>query len=119
MDTNFQDHIDLDNISDEAYFSKYHFIRLFKTIYGKTPHKYLTYVRMEKAKNYLEQNLKIEETCYKVGFDSVSSFAGLFKRLNGLTASEYQRLYKTRQKNIKNKPIKFIPNCFAEQKGWT
>ena len=49
IDNNYAENIDLDNISDEAYFSKFHFIRLFKNIYGKTPHQYLIFVRIEKA----------------------------------------------------------------------
>jgi AraC-like DNA-binding protein len=49
IDSKYADKIDLDNISDEACFSKFHFIRLFNSIYGKTPHQYLTFVRIEKA----------------------------------------------------------------------
>jgi AraC-like DNA-binding protein len=49
IDTHYADKIDLEHISDEAYFSKFHFIRLFKSIYGKTAHQYLTFVRIEKA----------------------------------------------------------------------
>jgi AraC-like DNA-binding protein len=119
MDNNFHESIDLDNISEEAYFSKFHFIRLFKKIYEKTPRQYLMQVRIENAKKYLEEGFKVTETCYKVGFDSLTSFAGLFKKVNGKTASEYQRLYKYRQERIKNKPLTFIPNCFAQQNGWT
>ncbi len=35
IDNRFGDDIDLNNIADEAYLSKFHFIRLFKIIYGK------------------------------------------------------------------------------------
>lgn len=42
IDNHYANNIDLNDISDEAYFSKFHFIRLFKSIYGKTPHQYLT-----------------------------------------------------------------------------
>ena len=119
MDNNFHESIDLDNISEEACFSKFHFIRLFKKIYEKTPRQYLMQIRIENAKKYLEEGFKVTETCYKVGFDSLTSFAGLFKKINGKTASEYQRIYKYRQEKIKNKPLTFIPNCFAQQNGWT
>lgn len=49
IDTHYADNIDLGNIPDEAYFSKFHFIRQFKDIYRKTPHQYLIFVRIEKA----------------------------------------------------------------------
>ncbi len=80
IDNNYAAQIDLDNISGEAYFSKYHFIRLFKSIYGKTPHQYLIQVRIEKARELLNKTITVSEICYQVGFDSVSSFTGLLKK---------------------------------------
>src|SRR4051794_17484294 len=80
IDEHFGEALDLDNIADEAYFSKFHFIRLFKTIYHRTPHQYLTKVRMEKAKYLLQQGTAVAETCFAVGFSSVSSFTGLFRK---------------------------------------
>ena len=118
IDSHFSEHIELDNIADEAYFSKYHFIRLFKSIYGKTPHNYLTYVRIEKAKECLEKGISVTDTCFDVGFDSVSSFTGLFKKYTKISPSLFQRRYLKRQAEIKNAPLQFVPNCFAEQKGW-
>ncbi|MEM9647508.1 MAG: AraC family transcriptional regulator [Bacteroidota bacterium] len=119
IDNNFQDKIDLDNISDESHFSKFHFIRLFKEIYGKTPHKYLTSVRVQEAKEHLEKGIPITETCYAVGFDSPSSFTGLFKRAVGLTPKAYRTQQLQRKEEIAEKPLKFIPNCFAQAKGWS
>lgn len=40
IDFNYAESIDISNIADEACFSKFHFIRLFKKIYGRTPHQY-------------------------------------------------------------------------------
>ncbi len=119
IESHFNESIDLDNIADEAYFSKYHFFRLFKSIYRKTPHQYLTQVRIEKAKHYLRINHNVSDTCFEVGFDSITSFTGLFKKIEGKTPSEYQKQYRNRQESIKEKPLLFIPNCFAEQYGWT
>ncbi|WP_420398740.1 AraC family transcriptional regulator [Flagellimonas sp.] len=119
IDNNFQDKIDLDNISDESHFSKFHFIRLFTKIYGKTPHKYLTSVRVQEAKEHLKKGTPITETCFAVGFDSPSSFTGLFKRAVGLTPKAYQTQQLQRKEEIAEKPLKFIPNCFAQAKGWS
>lgn len=119
IDKNYQDKIDLDKIADEAYFSKFHFIRLFKSIYGKTPHQYLTQVRIENAKRFLRLNYSVSDTCFMVGFDSITSFTGLFKKSEAKTPSEYQKQNRIRQENIMTRPLSFIPNCFAEQKGWT
>ncbi len=119
IDTHFSDDIDLHNIANEAYFSKFHFIRLFKTIYGKTPHQYLTRVRIENAKELLQKEISVTEACFTVGFESISSFTALFKRYTNFCPSEYQHQFKKRAAQIKKVPLQFIPNCFAEQKGWT
>lgn len=119
IDKNYQNNIDLENIADEAYFSKFHFIRLFKSIYGKTPHQYLTQVRIENAKHLLRLNNSVSDTCLLVGFDSITSFATLFKKSEGKTPSEYQKQNRLRQEKIMAMPLAFIPNCFAEQNGWT
>ncbi len=118
IDCNYADKIDLDNISDEAYFSKFHFIRLFKTIYGKTPHQYLTSVRINKAQHLLRVGATVSEACFLVGFDSLTSFSGLFKRSTGVSPSTYL----THQQQIKSQifkmPQAFVPSCYAHQNGW-
>jgi AraC-like DNA-binding protein len=118
IDNHYADSIDLDNIADEACFSKFHFFRLFKKAYAKTPHHYLTSVRIEHAKQLLKTNLPVSDVCYAVGFDSLSSFTGLFKRLIGRTPSAYQLQQQKLKDDIATTPLKFIPDCFAEAKGW-
>jgi AraC-like DNA-binding protein len=118
IDANFGEDIDLNNIADEAYFSKFHFIRLFKSIYGKTPHQYLVSVRIENTKLLLQRQFTVNGACVEVGFNSLSSFSGLFKRYTGLSPSAYQQQFKERQEQIKKAPLQFVPNCFAEQRGW-
>jgi AraC-like DNA-binding protein len=119
IDTHYCDSIELHNIADEASFSKFHFIRLFKTIYGNTPHQYLIKVRIENAKLLLQKNIPVTDACFSVGFESPASFSALFKRYTNSSPSQYQQEYLSRQQLIKKVPLKFIPNCFAEQKGWT
>jgi len=118
IDERFASHIDLAKIADEACFSKFHFTRLFKKIYDRTPHQYLTRVRVEKAKEHLANGRTVAATCYAVGFDSISSFTGLFKRRTGLTPAAYQQNIFERSERTKKHPLEFIPNCFAEKKGW-
>ena len=119
IDDHFADSIDLSNIADEAYFSRFHFIRLFKSIYNKTPHQYLIQVRLEKAKLLLTTNIPVTDVCFSVGFASMSSFSGLFKRIVGIFPSKFQTEQLQRKSDISLHPLNFIPNCFAENKGWT
>jgi AraC-like DNA-binding protein len=118
IDSNYASNIDIDNISDEAFFSKFHFIRLFKKIYGRTPHQYLTFVRIEKAMLLLQEDNPVSEVCYSVGFESISSFSGLFKRIVGITPSAFLAEQKLKKAEIVKTPLKFIPGCFAYQFGW-
>ena len=118
IDTHFADKIDLNNIADEAFFSKFHFIRLFHSIYGKTPHQYLIFVRIEKAMELLKTGMPVSEVCYAVGFESLSSFSGLFKRTVGLTPIAYSDRHQKIKTQIGESPLTFIPGCFAERNGW-
>ncbi len=118
IDANFAADIDLSKIADEACFSKFHFIRLFKSIYGRTPHQYLTDVRIEKAKEYLEADRSVASACFSVGFDSVSSFTGLFKRRVGQTPRQFQIARLRFKDSVASLPLSHIPSCFAEANGW-
>ncbi|MEO7310425.1 MAG: AraC family transcriptional regulator [Chitinophagaceae bacterium] len=118
IDNNYTDDIDLDIISDEAYFSKFHFIRLFKQIYGKTPHQYLTSCRLEKAKQLLIKGLTVSEVCASVGFESLSSFSSLFKNAVGETPTAFLSNQVARKTEMTTSPLKFIPGCIAAKNGW-
>jgi AraC-like DNA-binding protein len=119
IDKHFAENLDLNDIASEAFFSKFHFIRLFKKMYGKTPHQYLTLVRIENAKLLLQTDATVADVCYSVGFEEISSFTHLFKRITKLTPSAYQQQQHLRKNELSKTPLKFIPNCFAEKKGWT
>jgi AraC-like DNA-binding protein len=118
IDKNYHDAIDLNDIADEAYFSKYHFIRLFKNIYGKTPHQYLIKVRVENARLLLKKGLPVADVCYAVGFDSVTSFSILFKKITFCSPANYQHAELKKQTEMLKSPLKFIPGCFASEKEW-
>ena len=117
IDAHYDEKIDLDDIADEACFSKFHFIRLFRSIYGKTPHQYLTGVRIHHARNFLHDGASVSETCFKVGFESPASFAAIFKQYTSLSPSVYQQQYLQRLKEIELQPLRFIPGCFSSDSG--
>ena len=112
--------LNLDQISDEASFSKFHFIRLFKSLkaYGKTPHQFLTSYRLEKAKALLQTDMSVSNVCFAVGFESITTFTSLFKHYVAQTPAFYQQEQAKRKLQMRNAPLNFVPNCFAEKIGW-
>jgi AraC-like DNA-binding protein len=91
IDKHFDRAITLDTICREACISKFHLIRSFKKLYGVTPYQHLTSLRIKKAKELLRTHLPITTVCYHLGFDSPTSFSGLFKKIAGKTPREFQR----------------------------
>lgn len=118
IDNNYAGNLDLNNIADEAFFSKFHFTRLFKKIYGKTPHQYLTVVRIEKALLLLRAGIPVSEVCDAVGFESLSSFSGLFKRVVGISPSAFLEQQQQIKVQVLKTPLKFVPGCYIHQFGW-
>ena len=90
IDDNFTENISLDDIAGEAFISKFHFIRLYKTYYGITPHQHLKRVRVAAAKELLKSGMQVAAVCYEVGFESVPSFTRLFKTITGTTPFAWQ-----------------------------
>jgi AraC-like DNA-binding protein len=89
IDRNYTDNISLGKMAGKAFYSKYHFLRLFRSFYGRTPGQYLRSLRIEKAKHLLAAGKPVTEVCYSIGFDSVTSFTALFKKTTGSTPSGF------------------------------
>ncbi|GGX74267.1 GlxA family transcriptional regulator [Saccharospirillum salsuginis] len=69
--------------------------RRFKAATGSSLIEYLQNVRIEEAKRALEHgSLSVEEVSLAAGYEDVSFFRRLFKRLTGLTPGEYRRLFR-------------------------
>jgi AraC-like DNA-binding protein len=119
IDEHFDSPIDLHAIAGEACLSRYHFHRLFRRIYKRTPHQYLTFKRINHAQRMLaEANCTVGEVCLEVGFESIGSFSMLFKKEIGVAPGEYREALKLRRAEAEEQPRRVIPYCFiAEMTG--
>lgn len=75
-------------------FTPSYFSALFKKETGEGFAKYLTRVRMERAKELLQRtNLPVAEICVQVGYSDVKHFTQNFKKETNLNPGQYRKLY--------------------------
>jgi AraC-like DNA-binding protein len=119
IDACFDRPLNLDAISGEACFSRYHFIRLFKRVFQRTPHQYLMERRIERAKELLASStLSVTDVCFEVGFQSLGSFSTLFHKRVGASPVIYRTNLSelSRGTEAARKPV-WIPFCFEVMCG--
>lgn len=115
IDENYKESINLDDVSEQAFFSRFHFHRLFTRIYRRTPLQYITQKRLDKAKDLLTENKSVTEVCNEVGFESIGSFSVLFKKEIGFAPQYYRNMAYKKKMEQQAEPKKAIPHCFIEQ----
>ncbi len=94
IESNFHQSLSVERLAMEANMSVRNFIRRFKKAVGNSPLEYIQRVRIEAAKKYLiEQHESVERVCLSVGYDDLSAFRKIFKRLTGTTPSAYRKKY--------------------------
>lgn len=87
------ENLTLEQVSEQAGFSKYHFARLFRDLTGTTVHNYLTNRRILYAQSLLaDKSVSITEVSMRSGFNSLATFNRIFKRQVGRTPTEYRKL---------------------------
>lgn len=90
IDSSFSEKINIPLIANEAMLSPYHFLRLFKSFFGITPHQYITNKRMHKAKELaLSGEFSVTEISEAIGFESLAAFSLLFKKHFKYSPSEF------------------------------
>ena len=87
-----QDELSLEQLARQASLSPFYFSGLFKKETGYSPHEYVIQARVNAAKYFLQSaRLSQKDICYSCGFSSESSFCTTFKKMTGLTPSQYRK----------------------------
>lgn len=83
--------INLQEIADRFYLSREYISRKFKQEYQATITDFITNIRMEKAKELLQNpKLKIYEIAFRVGYQDEKYFSKVFKKTAGISPNEYR-----------------------------
>lgn len=108
IDENLDSDLSLDVVSEIAFFSPFHFHRVFKFITEETLNGFVTRKRVEKsASDLIHKNVTVTEISFKYGFKDNSSFTRTFKKYYGVSPTEFKsqnpnKFSKIRQLESKN-----------------
>lgn len=85
----YSENVTLEELAKVAGLSQFHFCRAFREAIGVSPHAYQAQVRIDRAKILLIQGMSIAQVASETGFYDHSHFGGYFRRLVGVTPSNY------------------------------
>ena len=105
MQQHYERDITMQTLADEFGLNVRSFNRRFRQAARKTPVEYLQEIRINQARELLKRsNLSIAEIAFAVGYQDVSYFTGLFRRVQGVTPNAYRRLVRTKLFNVGQQP---------------
>ncbi len=89
----FDSNITNSSLSEFCGISTVYFRKIFESVYGIPPIKYLHNFRIEKAKAILHSDFEsIEQVALSVGYNSIYHFSKMFKQYIGMSPSEYAKI---------------------------
>ena len=83
----------ISRLAEEVHMSPYHFARMFKATFGKSPHAFVLERRIDVAANVLRSTSEqsITEIASECGFSSQAHFTEAFRRMLGTTPARWRR----------------------------
>jgi AraC-like DNA-binding protein len=88
---NYTYRINLEQAAQEIGFSTTYFCSWFKKNTNMTYNLYLNQVRIKQACRYLSAGMSLKEAAYACGFEDISYFIQLFRKVQGCTPKSYVR----------------------------
>lgn len=83
----------IDDMARAALFSKYHFARVFHRTTGVSPGRFLSAIRLQRAKRLLiSTDMYVADISARVGYSSVGTFSSRFAGSVGLSPTAFRRL---------------------------
>jgi AraC-like DNA-binding protein len=93
MRENLGEPLTVDDLARAAMFSKFHFSRVFQRVTGLSPGRFLSALRLQRAKQLLASTtLPVADITHQVGFNSVGTFSTRFTSAVGVPPTTYRKL---------------------------
>ena len=94
IEENVTEKISVDELASKFAIGRRNFERRFKKATNNTPVEYIQRVKIEAAKKSLESGRKnVTEVMYDVGYSDAKAFRSVFKKVTGLSPTEYRGKY--------------------------
>lgn len=94
IEENVTEKISVDELASKFAIGRRNFERRFKKATNNTPVEYIQRVKIEAAKKSLESGRKnVTEVMYDVGYSDAKAFRSVFKKVTGLSPTEYKGKY--------------------------
>ena len=94
LEENYPSKISLDDLSSHFFIDKYYLCEQFKEQYGMSIMDYLISVRITEAKKFIRFTDKtMDEIAEKVGINGAAYFSRLFKKVEGVSPSEFRKMW--------------------------
>ncbi len=90
IDAHIGESLSLDELAKVANLSTSQFKQKFRIQIGSAPRHYINYMKIKTAEELLKKGISITETAMKLGFESSSYFAVVFKRYNACSPRMFQ-----------------------------
>ena len=95
IDSRYKEHLTLDELSRSAGLSRSYLSRLFGRVMGKSVFEYINEIRIEKSLLLLKNpDITISQAAIECGFEDQAYYTRIFKRIKGVTPTEWRMEYK-------------------------
>jgi len=93
IDAHLAEEMNLRDIASAAFFSPYHFHRIFRSLMGEPVHQFVQRVRLEKAARFLvaDRRKSVTRVALECGYQNPAAFSRAFRGVFGCSPSQWRR----------------------------
>jgi len=104
IDAHAEHDTDLQTLARSCALSPFHYLRVFSSALGVTPHQYLVRSRLRRAaRRLVEGDEPITDVAFDCGFADLSNFVRTFRRAAGVSPRAFRRSTRADRKNLQER----------------